>query len=193
MTIEDELMRTATFRFGVIADLVTASRFERGEREQLIRQKIERDWLIPFSTRKRIARSTLLSWITSYRKANKTLDGLKPKKRKDKGEYRVLDSTLRMAIRELKKENPHYTLPVMLTKLKHARVLKDDDRVNASSIYRFIKNEKLDELAAEPVDRRRFEAQFPNEIWQCDVMHGPFVKTQAASRKAYLCAIIDDH
>ena len=44
-----------------------------------------------------------------------------------------------------------------------------------------------------PKDKRRFESSYPNEIWQCDVMHGPKVKTEHGQKKTYLCAIIDDH
>ena len=43
------------------------------------------------------------------------------------------------------------------------------------------------------MDRRRFEAEFPNDIWQADVMHGPAVEVEGKQRKAYLIAILDDH
>ena len=42
------------------------------------------------------------------------------------------------------------------------------------------------------VDRRRFEAELPNDIWQSDVMHGPAVPVEGKNRKAYLIAFIDD-
>jgi hypothetical protein len=42
------------------------------------------------------------------------------------------------------------------------------------------------------VDRRRFEAELPNDIWQSDVMHGPSVLAQNKNRKTYLIAFIDD-
>jgi len=42
------------------------------------------------------------------------------------------------------------------------------------------------------LDRRRFEAELPNDIWQSDVMHGPTVGAQGKNRKAYLIAFIDD-
>jgi hypothetical protein len=42
------------------------------------------------------------------------------------------------------------------------------------------------------VDRRRFEAQLPNDLWQSDVMHGPSVAVDGKNRKTYLIAFIDD-
>jgi len=44
-----------------------------------------------------------------------------------------------------------------------------------------------------PVDRRKFEAELPNDLWQSDVMHGPKVDVDGKMRKSYLIAIIDDH
>ena len=45
---------------------------------------------------------------------------------------------------------------------------------------------------ASPVDRRRFEAELPNDIWQSDVMHGPSVSVAGKKKKAYLIAFLDD-
>jgi hypothetical protein len=47
--------------------------------------------------------------------------------------------------------------------------------------------------AAPAVDRRKFEAELPNDIWQSDVMHGPYVMVEGRRRKTYLIAFIDDH
>jgi transposase InsO family protein len=44
----------------------------------------------------------------------------------------------------------------------------------------------------EPVDRRKFEAELPNDIWQSDVMHGPRVVVDNRLRKSFLFAFIDD-
>ena len=43
------------------------------------------------------------------------------------------------------------------------------------------------------VDRRKFEAEVPNDLWQSDVMHGPMVAGNGKQHKTYLIAIIDDH
>ena len=60
-------------------------------------------------------------------------------------------------------------------------------------LWRLLKREGLMERAEQAaVDRRRFEAELPNDIWQSDVMHGPAVCAQGKNRKAYLIAFIDD-
>ena len=41
-------------------------------------------------------------------------------------------------------------------------------------------------------DRRKFEAELPNDIWQSDCMHGPRILVDGKERKAYLFAFLDD-
>ena len=60
--------------------------------------------------------------------------------------------------------------------------------------YRFLQTLDLESAAGAHADRRSFEAAYPNAIWQCDVLHGPQVKTDFGTlRKSYLIAILDDH
>ena len=54
---EEKKREVATFRFGVISDLVVSRTLERGERERFLREKAERQWLIPYSRRTRISGS----------------------------------------------------------------------------------------------------------------------------------------
>lgn len=195
MLTEDLAMEVATFRFGIIADFVTGVRLAYGEREKLLQEKTGRRYVIPGTAKTDISRATIMSWIKAYKESGRQLDALKPKRRCDRGTYKGLDQTLRTAIRELKAENPAYTLPTMINKLRHRHVIASGDKLNHATLYRYIRSEKLSEGEAQPVDRRRFEAAHPNEIWQCDIMHGPLARTgpDEAKRKAYLCAIMDDH
>jgi putative transposase len=73
-------------------------------------------------------------------------------------------------------------------------LIGSDDQISKSTIYRFLSHEELGRPSADAVDRRRFEAESSNEIWQCDVMHGPkLFDGEGKVRKSYLLAIIDDH
>ena len=42
------------------------------------------------------------------------------------------------------------------------------------------------------MDRRRFEAELPNDLWQSDAMHGPMLQAGGKNKKTYLFAFIDD-
>jgi len=66
--------------------------------------------------------------------------------------------------------------------------------LNNSTVYRFLHQQNLAQLPIKkPVDRRKFEAELPNDLWQSDVMHGPKVDFNGKMRKSYLIAVIDDH
>ena len=53
-------------------------------------------------------------------------------------------------------------------------VLQLDTSSNLSSLYRFLNSRGLmDKTPSPTVDRRKFEAELPNDLWQSDVMHGP--------------------
>lgn len=80
---EERKREVATFRFGVISDLVVAHHLERGER--LLREKAERQWVIPYSRRTRISASTISSWVRRYERSGRKLESLYPQGRADRG------------------------------------------------------------------------------------------------------------
>jgi transposase InsO family protein len=66
--------------------------------------------------------------------------------------------------------------------------------LNPSTVYRFLHGHDLMELSRPvPEDRRKFEAELPNDLWQLDCMHGPRVEHDGKRRKTYLIAFMDDH
>jgi putative transposase len=191
----DLAMKIATFRFGVIADFVSGVRLGYGEKERRLAEKSLLSYGIPGSMRTRVTRASMLAWIAAYRKGGYRIESLTPKKRSDRGEFRSLSTPVRMEIKRLKGENPYYTLPVILKKLRHSQVISPDEVVNKATIYRFIRQECAAITPDEGVDRRRFEAEHSNDIWQCDVLHGPMVRVDGVTglKKSYLLAILDDH
>jgi putative transposase len=190
---DDKKLQIATFRFGLISEFVTGVRLGYGEKEKLLKDKLARSYDIPFSPRGKLSRSTLEKWICDYKKAGYRLEGLYPQARSDKGIPRSLSSSLQLAIKELKKEAPDLKVPALITCLRHKKLIGADERINSSTLYRYLHSEELTKLNEGAVDKRHFEAAHPNEIWQSDVMHGPYVRAENKSRKSYLIAIIDDH
>ncbi len=195
LTEREKKLQVATFRFGIISEFVTGVRLGYGEKERLLREKIGRTYDIPFSKeRSRVARSTIEKWIVDYRKAGFRLEGLEPRPRSDKGSARAISPSLKLAIKELKKEEPSIKVPAIMNRLRHKKLIGVDEELNPSTIYRYLAAERLLNINEDAVDKRHFEAGHPNEIWQSDVMHGPYVRTDdGKSKKSYLIAIIDDH
>ncbi len=193
--IEDEKRKNeiATFRFGVIADFVTGVLFTRGQKEKLLREKAERRYTIPHSGRSRIARETMLKWVRDYERGGNELASLGPKTRTDKGTYRKLAPAIRLTVKEILKESPGANVPALIRELKHRKVLTAETEINRATLYRYLNVEKLRVVNDDAQDRRKFETDYPNELWQSDVMHGPYVTVEGRKRKAYLLAFLDDH
>jgi transposase InsO family protein len=190
---DEQKKQVAIFRFGVISDFVSPTRLAWGERARLIKHKCERSWQIPFSQRTRLSPATIRSWIRAYEKSGQQLESLYPHSRSDRGQPRALDPETTLALIGLRKEMP--VAPVhTLIRTAHQRGVVDSEQYLAeSTVWRLFKREGL-MLPTEhtPVDRRRFEAQLPNDLWQSDVMHGPSVLLDGKNRKTYLIAFIDD-
>jgi len=188
---EDEKMQVAVFRFGVISDFVVGSQMSRGEKRRLMRDKCARKWQIPFSQKTRFSMGTIGRWCRLYKDSNGDLKSLQPKDRCDQGKSRAMDEETCLSLIELKLETPALTVPQLIEQINR---LSPGIVLNNSTVYRFLHQQDLVHLQVKkPVDRRKFEAELPNDLWQSDVMHGPKVDVNGKMRKSYLIAVLDDH
>ncbi len=191
---EDEKMRVAVFRFSVIGDFVTAIAMSRAEKRRLMREKYARKWQIPFSEKTRISQGTIQRWCRVYRNSGGDLKSLYPQDRCDQGNARAMDEDTCLSLIELRLKMPALTVPLLIEQMKRQNLVTPGTVLNNSTVYRFLHQKNL--MAPQmkkPVDRRKFEAELPNDLWQSDVMHGPKVDVDGKMRKTYLIAIIDDH
>jgi len=190
---EDQKKEVAAFRFGVIHDLVGSVRLLPGEKERLIREKCGRKWSIPHSPRTRIARSTILRWVKLYQESGGRLESLHPRERADRGRSRSLDEETALSLAELRQQMPRATVPMLIHEMEERGLVSPGIRLKPANVYRFLHGRGLMERTVQPVDRRKFEAELPNDLWQSDCMHGPHVDVEGKKRKTYLLAFIDDH
>jgi putative transposase len=188
---EEQQKEVATFRFGVIHELVNTRELSRGEQERLIRDKCARRWTIPFSGRTRIGRTTILRWVRLYKAGNGKIESLMTSLRSDLGASRSMDEETCLSLIGLRREFPRITIKALIAKMREST---PDVRLNPSSVHRLLKREGLDKpVEQKPEDRRRYEAELANDIWQSDVLHGPMVRVGDKLRKSYLIAFLDDH
>lgn len=191
---EEKKKQIAAFRFGVIHDLVGHVALEPGEQERLIREKCGRKWVIPFSEKTYISRSTILRWVKLYKDSGGRLQSLCTQDRSDQGMSRAMDQETSLALMRLRKELPKATVPRLISEMNKRRLVSPGVTLNASTLYRFLHGHDLMQLTTPvPEDRRRFEAELPNDLWQVDCMHGPRVEHEGKQRKTYLIAFMDDH
>lgn len=191
---DEQKMEVATFRFGVIHDFISGAHLEFGEQERLLKEKCKRRWPIPHSTRTHLTRSTILRWIKRYRGSNGKLTSLYPFDRSDRGVSRGLDEETALALISLRKEMPKSTVPYLIETMDKRGLVSPGVGLNLSKVYRFLHGQDLmNPEQRPPQDRRKFEVELPNDLWQSDAMHGPRVEVEGLMRKSYLLAFIDDH
>ena len=191
---EEQKKRVAVFRFGVIHDLINGSGSDQGPQEALIRQKCARKWEIPYSEKTRIGRSTILRWVQLYRQSNGKIEALYPSDRSDRGESRALDEETILSLLRLRHEMPNVTARVLVRMMGERGMVAPGRELNLSTVYRLLHWRQLMRANTHlPEDRRKFEAELPNDLWQSDVMHGPMIQVGDKMKKSYLIALLDDH
>ena len=189
---EEAKSRVAQFRFGVIHDLIGDRKLVRGERQRLLKEKSACVWEIPYSERSFISPSTILAWVRRYEKGGRRLESLYPEVRRGRPRSRCLDEETVMSLVELKKQLRGASMPVILREARLRKILHPGISVHPVTIYRLFRERGLMNRQEVAEDRRRFEAELPNDIWQSDCMHGPRVVSDGKIRKTYLFAFIDD-
>jgi len=191
---EEQKKEVAVFRFGVIHDLTGGAMLSPGEKERLIREKCARKWSIPFSNRTRIGRSTIIRWSKTYQDSGGKLESLYPDDRSDRGQSRVMDDETEAALMDLRKKMPKATVRAVIAEMELRGFCDSKTKLTPSAVYRFFHAHGLMKMATPaPEDRRKFEAELPNDLWQSDCMHGPMIVCEGKQRKTYLLAFIDDH
>ncbi len=185
--------RIALFRFSLIAEFVNRKDLGRGERRKMLEQIAAKEWEIPGTGRSRIGRTTILRWLSRYQRSGGNVDSLKPKGREDRGRSRALDPETELGLCNLRRELPEASVPTLLTAARARNILGLKQSVSVQSIYRMFQRHGLRRSPVLPVDRRRFEAELSNDLWQSDCLHGPRVLEEGKLRKSYLFGFIDDH
>jgi transposase InsO family protein len=188
--MEAKAEKLALFRYGLVAPLVLEA-LPRGELTRRAQEIAARHYDIPDSKRISVSVDTLLDWALRYRTGG--FEALAPKPRQDRGQSRAVTPPLAGLIERLKRENPSRTGATLLRELALSSG-QNDPGVSASTLYRFLKQHGLTErqLLAPPA-HKKFEAQLSNQIWQADMLFGPYVQRPGGGKiQAFLHATLDD-
>ncbi len=176
----DRAQEIGLFRWRIVGEAADVSLSAR-ERGALVRALTAREHLGPDGRWVRVSRNTLDRWIRAYREGG--FDALVPAPR------RVANQTperlLELAV-ALRREQPARTA----AQIHRIIVEAEGSSPSARTIQRHLKAAGLGWKGG-PVSRAlgRFEAEFRNELWTGDALHGPLVD----GRRAILFCFIDDH
>jgi putative transposase len=181
----------ALFRLSVLGPLASRERLGHGELKRLIGQLSSQTYLTPTGQSKRIADKTIEHWFYLYKHGG--IEALAPKPRSDHGQSK-LPVEVQQAIVQAKRDNPKRSLNTLIRLFEMQGVVAKGE-LSRSSVHRLLQQQGLSKPwdgTDDPVERRRFVAEFAGDLWQGDVMHGPTVSVDGRRRKVFLVSLMDD-
>ena len=184
----------ALLRFSAISAYL-ADDPPRGRRRARLQQLSGRDWTLPDGTVTRFSAETLRCWVRRYRQGG--LPALEDKPRPRRGTSALTDEQIALFCR-LKQEVPARSLD-RLVEIAEELGLVERGVVRRSTLHRALQARGLSgrpKSEATVTDLDRFEADFPNELWQSDMLAGPWLADPdkpGKRRRAWLYAFLDDH
>lgn len=154
------------------------------------RKQAEKEHDFPRYGRRPVSVSTMKAWLREYRKRG--FEALKPKARSDGGRPRKLDEHTLKVIEVKCKAYPYYSIQKLYEALRDQGLLGDPP-VHYNTLVRVVKAKGWLPPKGRKDARKAYEVENINDLWVCDFMHGPQVRSGKRSAKAILCAIVDDH
>ena len=149
---------------------------------------------MPYYGLKSYSPKTLASWLQEYRRGG--LDALKPGYRSDRGRSRKVSLDIADKIRAKRAQMPRITSILLYEELVKDGVIQPQ-KLSRATFYRFLAANPdlaagLDPETSGDKELKRFSRQFVNELWQTDLMYGPYLKVGKSKQQTYLIAFIDD-
>lgn len=181
----------ALFRLSVLGALASREQLAHGELKIILRQLASVSYQIPGTQRVHLSEKTLEAWYYAYQKNG--LDGLTPKTRSDAGRSKMAPE-LQKAILQAKYNQPNRSITSIITLLEMQGIAAKGT-LKKSTLHRVLKNAGISRLRADDTvkeEKRSFVAEFANDLWQGDVMHGPKIMLNGRWRKTYLVSLMDD-
>lgn len=173
-------------RFSIISPILSGT--VKNNREYF--QDLSKDPVdMPYLGTKLYHYKTFESWLYDYHRYG--LDGLTPGFRSDKGKSRKISIELGDKIKEYRINNPKMPITILYDRLVSEKIINPLE-LSRSSVYRYAADMVLPSGGEESAESLRFSYQYPGEMWQGDVMYGPYIQIGKKKQQTYLHAFIDD-
>lgn len=193
LTPKDRAEAIALFRAEIVGSLVRRE-LEHGDLRRAFTETSEQRFRPPGSHGpRRYSVSTLERWYYAYK--SEGLDAVRPKSRADRGRGRELAPELRTLLLDIRKEQPHVSVPTIMTTLVADGRLTAGS-VSASTVRRFYAEHGLDRVAlrhgVRDKVRLRWQAERPGALWHTDVCHSRTLKLEGRLVPVRIHAMLDD-
>jgi putative transposase len=191
---ESKREEIALFRYGMIVPFLSPDKLDWGLKGELRRRLAQEHVNIPNSKKHRVCEDTIRKWLAAYKA--KGFDGLKPQPRSDHGQARKISAAAFEKAVALKKEAPQRGVAKIIRIMETSGLIKPGE-IKRSTLSRLFKEHGCDRktLMRKHKIHRAFEAEHPNQIWQSDILYGPYLpdpKAPERTKRTYLAAFIDD-
>ena len=194
MTENDRSVQKALLRFKIISAYL-AENPPRGQRramlEHLSNKTMDaRKW----SRLLHVKPDTIRYWIRLYR--NGGFEALKDKPRSDKGCRAIPKEYIETAC-SLKQQVPERTIDRIIAIMENLQ-LSPPGVLRRSTLHRALQAKGLSQRKLKPPEKRdldRFAADYANDLWQSDMLQGPWLpdpEKKDKMRRTYLYAFLDD-
>jgi len=189
----DPITQKALFRYQVISGYLAADP-GRGKRRQILEHLADKSWMLQSGEAATVKAETIRYWLRLYRRGG--FEALKDKPRSDQG-IRAIPKELIDQACKLKLQVPERSIERIITIMENMQ-LAPPGLVRRSTLHRALQGKGLSKRKLSVPDRQdldRFEADYANDLWQADMLQGPWLpdpKNPGKMRRSYLYAFIDD-
>jgi len=193
MDDHDPITQKALFRYQVISAYLAADP-PRGKRRKVLEYLAAKTWMLPSGEALSVEAETIRLWIRIYRLSG--FEALKDKPRSDQGIRAIPEEIIDQACK-LKCQVPERSIERIITIMENMQ-LAPPGLLRRSTLHRALQARGLSKRKLTIPDRHdldRFEADYANDLWQADMLQGPWLpdlERPGKMRRSYLYAFIDD-
>ena len=184
----------ALFRYSIISPVLNPN--DPRSLKTRLQEQASKIWMLPDGvTQKVYSWMTLEEWYYLYK--NHGFEILVRQKRSDRGSFSSISDKLKEFITNILEKYPTLKYSNLIPFLHASPELQDEKFPGKTTLYRYLKF--IGEKQTTPgQERRAFEVDHINDLWQTDIMYGPYIPVRQKNgkypkRQTYLIAIIDDH
>jgi putative transposase len=193
MDDHDPITQKALFRYQIISGYLAADP-ARGKRRQALEHLAGKSWMLQSGEAATVKAETIRYWLRLYRRGG--FEALKDKPRSDQGIRAIPEELIEQACK-LKLQVPERSIERIITIMENMQ-LAPPGLLRRSTLHRALKGKGLSSRKLSIPDRQdldRFEADYANDLWQADMLQGPWLpdpQNPGKMRRSYLYAFIDD-
>lgn len=192
--LDDPRMAKALCRHQVVSRYL-ALKPKRGVKKKLLEKLSKERWEGPDGTFFTVSAETIRAWARRYRRSG--IGGLMDKERPKRG-VSVLTEAQQDILCSLKEDVPGRSLERIIS-IAEKTNLVEEGVLRRSTVHRVLQSRGLSKRRCRVPDTEdldRFEADHPNDLWQSDMLVGPWLPDPdhpGKMRRAKLFLFIDDH